>query len=148
MFIDFFVKELDLFLFLIRDREKNYDSVRIICPPVLRLYDIVFVGSLKYKHARVVSWQHGGNYGYMDLPLFFYHDLVNCDVLLGYGVSPRKYADMHSSATDRDCYRRCARVEILGAYRIPARVARRDGRVNPDPSGVNIHTRVEIISQF
>ena len=94
MFIDFFVKELDLFLFLIRDREKNYDSVRVIGPPVLRLYDIAFVRSLRYKHARVISWQHGGNYGYMDLPLFLYHDLVNCDVFLGYGVSPRKYADM------------------------------------------------------
>jgi hypothetical protein len=131
MFFDYFAHELDTFLCLIQDEPKSYDAVRIIAPPVTPLDDVVHVRSLNYKHARLISWQHGGNYGYMGLPMFFYHDLMNCDVFLAWGSSLRDYSNVPPDVFGSGAFSRPrGRVEIVGTYRTPVKVSRSNLKPN------------------
>ena len=119
LFVDYFVKQLDMFLFAIQKKSFNFSKATIICPPVVDLKDIYYVRALCYRGAKIIGWQHGGNYGYMELPIFLLHDIVNCDMFLGYGKSVSDYAKNNDhSVLDKE-YINFAKVLTVGSYRIP-----------------------------
>jgi glycosyltransferase involved in cell wall biosynthesis len=127
----YYARQLDLFSHLIRGGQESYDAVRVMSIPTVWLDDVVYVRSLAYKQARLISWQHGGIYGFTELPIFLHHDILNCDVFLGYGTSTQTYVDDARLKMNGSSYAHWGNVKVLGTYAIPAKVARRSGSTNP-----------------
>ena len=127
LFVKFYVKHLDVFLFIIgnEDAAKRAKGC-IICSPVIDINDIAVIRALNYLGSKIVAWQHGGNYGYMDLPVFLYHDIVNCNIFLAYGSSVKNYFEANLDLIKGECYQKCSEVITIGSYSLSARSEQHD----------------------